>query len=89
MKSWLRPVLIGISLSLLGVIFAAGFFSTAGYGWVSLQDKDKRVFTSGVLTGIDVLEEEHFTQLKQSKRRMTIGLLTNQTGLGCARQTHD
>jgi len=34
-----------------------------------------------VLTGIDVLEQGNFAQLKQSKEQMTIGLLTNQTGL--------
>lgn len=34
-----------------------------------------------VLTGIDVLEQGNFAQLKQSKQQMTIGLLTNQTGL--------
>jgi uncharacterized protein YbbC (DUF1343 family)/CubicO group peptidase (beta-lactamase class C family) len=33
------------------------------------------------LTGIDVLEQGNFGQLKQSKQQMTIGLLTNQTGL--------
>lgn len=34
-----------------------------------------------VLTGIDVLEQGNFAQLKQGKEKMTIGLLTNQTGL--------
>jgi uncharacterized protein YbbC (DUF1343 family)/CubicO group peptidase (beta-lactamase class C family) len=34
-----------------------------------------------VLTGIDVLEQGNFAQLKQDKQQMTIGLLTNQTGL--------
>jgi|SRR5579864_237295 len=34
-----------------------------------------------VLTGIDVLEQENFAPLKQGKQQMTIGLLTNQTGL--------
>ncbi len=33
------------------------------------------------LTGIDVLELEDFARLKQGKRQVTIGLLTNQTGL--------
>lgn len=32
------------------------------------------------LTGIDVLEQDNFAQLKQFKPQMTIGLLTNQTG---------
>ncbi|HEY6352464.1 MAG TPA: DUF1343 domain-containing protein [Candidatus Angelobacter sp.] len=34
-----------------------------------------------VLTGIDVLEQGNFAQLKQGKAQLTIGLLTNQTGL--------
>ena len=34
-----------------------------------------------VLTGIDVLEKDNFASLKQGKEQMTIGLLTNQTGL--------
>ncbi|HEY6352463.1 MAG TPA: exo-beta-N-acetylmuramidase NamZ domain-containing protein [Candidatus Angelobacter sp.] len=34
-----------------------------------------------VLTGIDVLEQENFAPLKQGKEQMTIGVLTNQTGL--------
>lgn len=34
-----------------------------------------------VLTGIDVLEQGNFAQLKQDKQQITIGLLTNQTGL--------
>lgn len=33
------------------------------------------------LTGIDVLEQGNFAQLKQEKQQMTIGVLTNQTGL--------
>jgi uncharacterized protein YbbC (DUF1343 family)/CubicO group peptidase (beta-lactamase class C family) len=34
-----------------------------------------------VLTGIDVLEQDGYAQLKQGKQQITIGLLTNQTGL--------
>src|SRR5262249_25063041 len=34
-----------------------------------------------VLTGIDVLQQENFASLKQDKAQMTIGLLTNNTGL--------
>lgn len=34
-----------------------------------------------VLAGIDVLEKDNFAGLKQGKEQMTIGLLTNQTGL--------
>lgn len=34
-----------------------------------------------VLTGIDVLEQGNFAQLKRDKQQMTIGVLTNQTGL--------
>jgi uncharacterized protein YbbC (DUF1343 family)/CubicO group peptidase (beta-lactamase class C family) len=34
-----------------------------------------------VLTGIDVLEKDNFASLKQGKEQMTIGVLTNQTGL--------
>lgn len=33
------------------------------------------------LTGIDVLEQGNFAQLKRDKQQITIGLLTNQTGL--------
>jgi uncharacterized protein YbbC (DUF1343 family)/CubicO group peptidase (beta-lactamase class C family) len=33
------------------------------------------------LTGIDVLEQGNFSQLKQDRQQITIGLLTNQTGL--------
>lgn len=43
-----------------------------------------------VLTGIDVLEQGNFAQLKQDKQQMTIGLLTNQTGLDAqSRRTID
>lgn len=34
-----------------------------------------------VLTGIDVLEKDNFAELKKDKDHLTIGLLTNQTGL--------
>lgn len=34
-----------------------------------------------VLTGIDVLEEQNFAPLKEDKSEITIGLLTNNTGL--------
>ncbi|HXB22965.1 MAG TPA: exo-beta-N-acetylmuramidase NamZ domain-containing protein [Candidatus Solibacter sp.] len=34
-----------------------------------------------VLTGIDVLEKENFESLKHGREQVTIGLLTNQTGL--------
>ena len=34
-----------------------------------------------VLTGIDVLEKESFASLKKEKNQVTIGILTNQTGL--------
>jgi uncharacterized protein YbbC (DUF1343 family) len=34
-----------------------------------------------VLTGIDVLEKENFESLKHGRQQITIGLLTNQTGL--------
>lgn len=34
-----------------------------------------------VLTGIDVLEQDNFALLKQDKTEMTVGLLTNNTGL--------
>src|SRR5205085_840939 len=34
-----------------------------------------------VLTGIDVLEKENFESLKHGREQITIGLLTNQTGL--------
>ncbi|HEV7551954.1 MAG TPA: DUF1343 domain-containing protein, partial [Candidatus Angelobacter sp.] len=43
-----------------------------------------------VLTGIDVLEQDNFASLKQDKTEMTIGLLTNNTGVdGQGRRTID
>jgi uncharacterized protein YbbC (DUF1343 family)/CubicO group peptidase (beta-lactamase class C family) len=43
-----------------------------------------------VLTGIDVLEQENFAALKQDKSEITVGLLTNNTGLdGQGRRTID
>jgi len=43
-----------------------------------------------VLTGIDVLEQDNFASLKQDKTQMTIGLLTNNTGVdGQGKRTID
>ncbi len=43
-----------------------------------------------MLTGIDVLEQDNFASLKKDKTQMTIGLLTNNTGVdGQGRRTID
>jgi len=65
-----------------GVAGHAGLFSSAGDVAIFAQNLLDRL---AVLTGIDVLESDHFAELAQlaSKHRGTlnIGLLTNQTGL--------
>jgi uncharacterized protein YbbC (DUF1343 family)/CubicO group peptidase (beta-lactamase class C family) len=52
-------------------------------GYSELAAASRRVHTRNghVLTGIDVLEQDNFAALKQGKEQMTIGLLTNQTGV--------
>lgn len=52
-----------------------------GYNEATTNARHVAARNGHVLTGIDVLEQGNFTQLKQGKETMTIGLLTNQTGL--------
>lgn len=52
-----------------------------GYNETVTNARHVAVRNGHVLTGIDVLEQGNFAPLKQGKEQMTIGLLTNQTGL--------
>ncbi|HKT48872.1 MAG TPA: exo-beta-N-acetylmuramidase NamZ domain-containing protein [Candidatus Angelobacter sp.] len=52
-----------------------------GYSELASGERHVRVRNGHVLTGIDVLEADNFASLKQDKPGMTIGLLTNQTGV--------
>ncbi|HEY6969260.1 MAG TPA: exo-beta-N-acetylmuramidase NamZ domain-containing protein [Candidatus Angelobacter sp.] len=52
-----------------------------GYNETSAAARHVTARNGHVLTGIDVLEQGNFAQLKQGKDHMTIGLLTNQTGV--------
>jgi uncharacterized protein YbbC (DUF1343 family)/CubicO group peptidase (beta-lactamase class C family) len=52
-----------------------------GYNEVEASSRHLASRNGHVLTGIDVLESDGFASLKQGKQQMTIGLLTNQTGL--------
>lgn len=52
-----------------------------GYSELASAERHVRVRNGHVLTGIDVLEADNFASLKQDKPTMTIGLLTNQTGV--------
>jgi len=61
-------------------------------GYSELEPNARRLaYRNGhVLTGIDVLEQDNFASLKQGKPQITIGVLTNQTGLdGQGRRTID
>lgn len=52
-----------------------------GYSELAAASRHVHVRNGHVLTGIDVLEQDNFAGLKQGKEQMTIGLLTNQTGV--------
>ncbi len=52
-----------------------------GYSEVAAGSRHITARNGHVLTGIDVLERDNFAQLKGEKETVTIGLLTNQTGL--------
>lgn len=52
-----------------------------GYSELAAASRHLHARNGHVLTGIDVLEQDNFASLKQDKPTMTIGLLTNQTGV--------
>jgi uncharacterized protein YbbC (DUF1343 family)/CubicO group peptidase (beta-lactamase class C family) len=52
-----------------------------GYNEAATASRRLGARNGHVLTGIDVLEQNNFASLKQDKTEMTIGLLTNNTGL--------
>lgn len=52
-----------------------------GYSELASAERHLTARNGHVLTGIDVLEADNFASLKQDKPTMTIGLLTNQTGV--------
>jgi uncharacterized protein YbbC (DUF1343 family)/CubicO group peptidase (beta-lactamase class C family) len=52
-----------------------------GYNEAATASRRLGARNGHVLTGIDVLEQDNFASLKQDKTEMTIGLLTNHTGL--------
>ncbi|HSK45306.1 MAG TPA: exo-beta-N-acetylmuramidase NamZ domain-containing protein [Candidatus Binatia bacterium] len=61
-----------------------------GYNEAATASRRLAARNGHVLTGIDVLEQDNFASLKQDKTQMTIGLLTNNTGVdGQGRRTID
>jgi uncharacterized protein YbbC (DUF1343 family)/CubicO group peptidase (beta-lactamase class C family) len=52
-----------------------------GYSELAAGSRHLSARNGHVLTGIDVLEKDNFSSLKRDKQQMTIGLLTNQTGV--------
>ncbi|HJX83492.1 MAG TPA: exo-beta-N-acetylmuramidase NamZ domain-containing protein, partial [Candidatus Angelobacter sp.] len=52
-----------------------------GYNEVEASLRHLASRNGHVLTGIDMLEADGFASLKQGRQQMTVGLLTNQTGL--------
>jgi uncharacterized protein YbbC (DUF1343 family)/CubicO group peptidase (beta-lactamase class C family) len=61
-----------------------------GYNEAATASRRLAARNGHVLTGIDVLEQDNFASLKQDKTQMTIGLLTNNTGIdGQGRRTID
>lgn len=55
--------------------------SITGYGEAQSAARRMESRNGQTLTGIDVLEKENFAPLKQGRETITIGVLTNQTGL--------
>ncbi len=55
--------------------------SITGYNETRPAARHIEARNGNVLTGIDVLESENFESLKHGKQQITIGLLTNQTGV--------
>ncbi|HEX4602463.1 MAG TPA: DUF1343 domain-containing protein, partial [Candidatus Angelobacter sp.] len=61
-----------------------------GYNEAATASRRVAARNGHVLTGIDVLEQDNFASLKKDKEQMTIGLLTNNTGVdGQGRRTID
>jgi uncharacterized protein YbbC (DUF1343 family)/CubicO group peptidase (beta-lactamase class C family) len=61
-----------------------------GYNEAATASRHLAARNGHVLTGIDVLEQDKFASLKKDKEQMTIGLLTNNTGVdGQGRRTID
>ena len=61
-----------------------------GYNEAATASRRLAARNGHVLTGIDVLEQDNFASLKKDKEQMTIGLLTNNTGIdGQGRRTID
>jgi len=61
-----------------------------GYNEAATASRRLAARNGHVLTGIDVLEQDNFASLKKDKAEMTIGLLTNNTGVdGQGRRTID
>jgi uncharacterized protein YbbC (DUF1343 family) len=61
-----------------------------GYNEAATASRRLAARNGHVLTGIDVLEQDNFASLKGDKEQMTIGLLTNNTGVdGQGRRTID
>jgi len=61
-----------------------------GYNEAATASRRLGARNGHVLTGIDVLEQDNFAALKRDKTQMTIGLLTNNTGVdGQGRRTID
>jgi uncharacterized protein YbbC (DUF1343 family)/CubicO group peptidase (beta-lactamase class C family) len=61
-----------------------------GYNEAATASRRLGARNGHVLTGIDVLEQDNFASLKQDKAQMTVGLLTNNTGVdGQGRRTID
>ena len=52
-----------------------------GYSESSPASRHMSARNGHVLTGIDVLEKDNFAELKQNKEQLTVGVLTNQTGV--------
>jgi uncharacterized protein YbbC (DUF1343 family)/CubicO group peptidase (beta-lactamase class C family) len=64
--------------------------SITGYNEAASASRRLAARNGHVLTGIDVLEQDNFASLKQDKTQMTIGLLTNNTGVdGQGKRTID
>ena len=52
-----------------------------GYNEAATASRRLGARNGHVLTGIDVLEQDNFASLKKDKEQITIGLLTNNTGI--------